>query len=478
MIQPVISKSGYTYIYSSYINSILLSPSENEYVDIDMDKNAYEYYKQKDFFLRENNFFEKKIPNMEIEYDTSCIESELANLNQLLIEVTDECNLSCKYCSYGDLYSNQDERNRGKQEFNNVKILIDYLISLWKSYRNISFNNTINIGFFGGEPLVNMILIEKIINYLNAVKIKGITFVYNLTTNAILLPKYMNYLVENDVHLLISIDGSKQNNIYRVKKEGKESFDIVFANIKKLKDNHPNYFDSNVNFNSVLHDKNSVDQIYSYIKTNIDKTPYISELNRNGIAEDKKEEFNRMFHSKEDSIKQAVNCGSSYLKEIADDSHIVQLDIFMQSYFGNTYKTIPDLFFQDKDIKYFPTSTCVPFSKKIFLTVQGKILPCEKVGQQYPLGYVRDGKINLDSKEVKQLYLKLYTPIVDKCKKCLLWKNCEICVFYLPKDEEGQTVCPYYLGNEDVNRYFSTYIYALEKHPDLLDRIENEILID
>lgn len=99
MIQPVISKSGYTYIYSSYINSILLSPSENEYVDIDMDKNAYEYYKQKDFFLRENNFFEKKIPNMEIEYDTSCIESELANLNQLLIEVTDECNLSCKYCS-------------------------------------------------------------------------------------------------------------------------------------------------------------------------------------------------------------------------------------------------------------------------------------------------------------------------------------------------------------------------------------------
>ena len=51
MIQPVISKSGYTYIYSSYINSILLSPSENEYVDIDMDKNAYEYYKQKDVFI-------------------------------------------------------------------------------------------------------------------------------------------------------------------------------------------------------------------------------------------------------------------------------------------------------------------------------------------------------------------------------------------------------------------------------------------
>ena len=45
MIQPVISKSGYTYIYSSYINSILLSPSENEYVDID------------DFYVSKNRIY-------------------------------------------------------------------------------------------------------------------------------------------------------------------------------------------------------------------------------------------------------------------------------------------------------------------------------------------------------------------------------------------------------------------------------------
>lgn len=115
-----------------------------------------------------------------------------------------------------------------------------------------------------------------------------------------------------------------------------------------------------------MHDKNSVDQIYSYIKTNFDKTPYISELNRNGIAEDKKEEFNRMFHSKEDSIKQAVNCGSSYLKEIADDSHIVQLDIFMQSYFGNTYKTIPDLFSKIKISNIFQQAPVYLFLKRYF----------------------------------------------------------------------------------------------------------------
>lgn len=456
----------------------MLSPTEEEYVDMDEEEKADTYYKQKETFLKEKKTFEEKLPRMEIEYDTAYIASELANLNQLLIEVTDECNLSCKYCSYGELYSNQDERNEGKQHFDNVKVLIDHLTGLWRSYHNISFNKIINIGFFGGEPLVNMPLIKEIISYLNKIQIKGLTFVYNLTTNAILLSKYMDYLVENDVHLLISIDGSKGNNIYRLKKNGEESFDTVFANIKNLKEQYPAYFDSNVNFNSVLHNKNSLDQIYDYIKSHFGKTPYVSELNRNGISEDKKEEFNRMFYSKEDSIKQSLNCGSSYLKEIVEDAHIVQLDIFMQSYLGNTYKTIPDLFFQEENIKYFPTSTCVPFSKKIFLTVHGKILPCEKVGQQYPLGYVKDGKIYLDFKDVKQLYVNLYAPIVDKCKKCLLWKNCEICVFYLPKDENGKTVCPYFIGDKNVNRYFSTYIYELETHPDSLDRIENEILID
>lgn len=30
--------------------------------------------------------------------------SSLVNLHQLTFEVTDACNLQCKYCGYGDLY--------------------------------------------------------------------------------------------------------------------------------------------------------------------------------------------------------------------------------------------------------------------------------------------------------------------------------------------------------------------------------------
>lgn len=36
--------------------------------------------------------------------------SSLVNLRQLTFEVTDACNLQCKYCGYGDLYFGYDKR--------------------------------------------------------------------------------------------------------------------------------------------------------------------------------------------------------------------------------------------------------------------------------------------------------------------------------------------------------------------------------
>ena len=60
-------------------------------------------------------------------YSPLKLEKNLANLNHLLIEVTDGCNLACKYCGYGELYGNYDKRTNRNNTFENVKTLIDYL---------------------------------------------------------------------------------------------------------------------------------------------------------------------------------------------------------------------------------------------------------------------------------------------------------------------------------------------------------------
>ena len=100
------------------------------------------------------------------------------------------------------------------------KKLIDLLAELWKSDYNTSYNNTVIVGFYGGEPLLNMPLIRKTIEYVESLHIKDLTFSYNMTTNAMLLDRYMDFLVEKNFSILISLDGGEYQSGYRVDKNG------------------------------------------------------------------------------------------------------------------------------------------------------------------------------------------------------------------------------------------------------------------
>ena len=50
----------------------------------------------------------------------------LINLKQLTFEVTDDCNLQCKYCGYGELYSGYDARATKYKTFEQIKELLDF----------------------------------------------------------------------------------------------------------------------------------------------------------------------------------------------------------------------------------------------------------------------------------------------------------------------------------------------------------------
>ena len=45
-----------------------------------------------------------------IEINKKEIIHNIINLRQLVFEVTDACNLKCKYCGYSDLYEGYDKR--------------------------------------------------------------------------------------------------------------------------------------------------------------------------------------------------------------------------------------------------------------------------------------------------------------------------------------------------------------------------------
>lgn len=428
-------------------------------------------------FFAKKKYFDNPLVDFKTKYSPDKIKINLANLRQLLIEVTDSCNLKCRYCGYGDLYDNFDKREANQQQFSNVKLLVDYLAELWGSAYNISYDKNIKIGFYGGEPLLNMRLIKEIIEYLKSLKGLNVHFSYNMTTNGVLLNKYMDFLVENKFSLLISLDGNESNSNYRVDKQNANSFHRVYKNVKLLQAEYSDYFDKNVNFNAVLHNKNSVEDVFLFVKNEFGKVPRIAELNTNGLSKIGKEELKQMFNSRYESFDMASDSFKLQDEFQYEDSASTFFLSFLRNFCGNYYTSYADLFDENTDSAYIPTGTCRPFERKLFLTVNGKILPCERMGQNHVLGTLIDGVLDLNYDKISTYYDSVYSKIVSSCKSCFLQKACGQCMFLL-EEHNNKLVCPGYLPKNNSTNYFIKYISYAEEHPALYESLMNNISID
>ena len=314
----------------------------------------------------------RKISHLDIEYS-------LANLKQLVFEVTDACNLRCKYCAYADLYEGYDQRENLKLPFQKAKLIIDYLYEYWEKRYCIEVNDPITIGFYGGEPLLNVPFIQQVINYIESLNPIGKKFHYNMTTNAILLDRYMDFLAENEFRLLISLDGDEKGQSYRVDTKGKNSFDKVLANIQLLRSKYPSYFEHYVMFNSVLHNRNEVESTYRFIKDKFGKEPMISPLNNSGVRKDKLQEFYQAYQNVATSIQKANNCEALKNELFIKSPETGALVNYIYHHTGNVFNDYNDLLLGREGSSFPPSGTCIPFSKKMFITVKGRILQCEKI---------------------------------------------------------------------------------------------------
>lgn len=402
------------------------------------------------------------------------IETTLSNLEQITFEVTDACNLKCKYCGYGEFYDNYDMRDHNYLPIGYAKRLLDFLSKYWETKNNQSEGEILYVSFYGGEPLLNMPFIKSIVGLFDSYDLKR-PIKYTMTTNAILLKKHIDYLVSHDFHLLISLDGNKYNNSYRMWPNGMDSYDIVYTCMKHIQDNFPAYFKKNIEFNSVLHDKNSVEEIINFFRKEFSKTPLIGELNLNGIKKEKKDEFKTLFKDTAQSINESSKKRRLEKSMKDKDPFFNLLTVFIQR---NNIMSYPDynaLFSPKRKIQSLPTGTCIPFSKKIFITVNGKLLPCERIGQEYCLGYVTDKKVELDLKEICKYYNKWFIPISKKCTTCYMRHSCQHCIFNFPKS--NKSFCIDYLNKKDFTIFLKRAIDYLERNPQCYHHIMKDIII-
>jgi uncharacterized protein len=401
----------------------------------------------------------------------------LANLKQLVFEVTDACNLKCAYCAYGEFYNDYDNRENKFLSIDRAVKLIDYLAVFWNSEMNISANKSTTISFYGGEPLLNMHFIKVIIEYLNdKFKNTRLTFKYSMTTNGLLLNKYMDFLKEQDFNLLISLDGNKDNTSYRVDKRGCNAYDKIVTNIDLLKTKYPDYFSKKVNFNAVLHNRNSVEEIYRYFKVNYDKIPRIGELNNVGIKDSMQKTFKETYKNATQSLQQ-----SEHYEEIENDmfmnaGNYKNLALYLHRYSDFYYKDYTDLLIDNQTKRIIPTGTCFPFSKKMFVTVNNKILPCERIGHKYALGEISNSGVDINLSNIADKYNIYYSKMKKQCTSCKRIKSCVQCMFNL-KNLETNPVCFGFMNEEKFESFTKNQMDFLKKHPEAYAKIMENVLV-
>ncbi|MEY8707664.1 radical SAM peptide maturase [Bacteroides faecichinchillae] len=405
------------------------------------------------------------------------IRYNLNHLFQLVFEVTDMCNLRCKYCGYADLYEGYDERENLKFPFQRAKLIIDYLYSLWSKNQCENIVQPILVGFYGGEPLLNVPFIQEVIAYIESLKPVGKVFRYNMTTNAMLLDRYMDFLVEKKFNLLISLDGNKEGQGYRVDVAGHDSFDRVYSNVCLLRERYPEYFKEYVMFNSVLHNKNSVESIYSFIKGTFRKEPIISPLNGSGIRKDKLENFFQTYRNYSESIQEASNCEAFKNELFIRNPETRQLLDYIYQRSENVFISYNELLFPINQSSEITSGTCTPFSKKMFVTVKGKILQCERINHEFALGQVTDSGVELDLEKAAQQHNDYVSRYARQCKSCGHRKACVQCVYQIDDIHEATSLCRSYCSDGQIKQADARSLVYLDQHPELYRRILKEVSV-
>lgn len=147
----------------------------------------------------------------------------------LCLHICHDCNLACVYCFAKEGTYNTE---RDYMSFEVGKNAVDFLIE--KS----GTRNSLEIDFFGGEPLLNMPVIKAIVEYAKTEGAKrGKEFSFTTTTNGLLLnDANIEYLNREMNNVVISIDGRREiHNAVRRTRNGTECYDVILGNAKRFR---------------------------------------------------------------------------------------------------------------------------------------------------------------------------------------------------------------------------------------------------
>ena len=168
----------------------------------------------------------------------------LVTTRTLTFQVTDSCNLACTYCY-------QINKGHRRMSFDVAKQVIDDLLSgseKYKTFADEKLTPGIIIEFIGGEPLLEIDLIDQITDYFRESAIAlnhpySERYSISICSNGLLYftEKVQKYIRKNNLHLSfnVTVDGTKSlHDSCRLTPDGKPSYDIAASAAKHYREHY------------------------------------------------------------------------------------------------------------------------------------------------------------------------------------------------------------------------------------------------
>lgn len=359
-------------------------------------------------------------------------------LNQIILEVTQKCNLRCKYCIYGD-------ENSKFRDFSETKDMpLDIAI---KSINNIidRVDDEFYVTFYGGEPLVNFKLIKKIVEYVLSLKLNTKLY-FSMTTNLTLMNEEIAEFIATteNFSVVCSIDGDKiTHDEYRVDINGNGSFDRTTKGLGILYNELKSRGKEDLILLSTVitppYDENKLSRIQHFFKT----CPFINEktsiitsyvdygrkINENDIKS------RRFYNSSKEFMRD-----NNPVQEWAENfiNNVTSENPFTWNGILQNLQKIHSRRISGKPMnEYIMNGCCMPGGRKLFVTVDGNYNLCERMGETPIIGNYIDG-YDIDS--IKKYYVNDYCECSkNDCSRCWAINLCSIC-YAICYDKDGLNI--------------------------------------
>lgn len=337
-------------------------------------------------------------------------------IEKITLQVTQNCNLRCDYCVYSGSYPNRTHGNK-RMNFETAKKCIDYL------FANSSEKEKVNIGFYGGEPLLELSLIRQCVEYIES-EYSDKQYDYAITTNGTLLDEdTARYLFDKNFMVMISMDGPREiHNMHRKYANGSGSFDDIIKNMERINQLFPER-KGQIMVNTVVSPNNQFSCLVDFYSTDAilenynPKYSLISDYASKDYAQ-YDEQFNIV--SQKERMK-ALLWSINKLPR----SYVSTLFTGIRGELLNAAKQLT--YIEEFPKIAHPGGPCIAGLKRLFSDVDGVFYPCERLSETSlvtRIGTIDKG-IDIERASIITNIAKLTE---EECKDCWAFMHCAMCV--------------------------------------------------